>query len=100
MIHYHGTPCGGKRASVPLFLKSRHALISFARQEDLCIAAGVSSTLFLTMELSVRGNPVTQFRIGANIMNGLTNGENIRIWDWAAIPDVIDGDEAATTNFG
>lgn len=39
MIHYHGTPVGGKREDSVKFLSGRHALISFAAPEDLPVAA-------------------------------------------------------------
>ncbi len=35
MIHYHGTPIGGSRQDVVRFLSGRHALVPFARPDDL-----------------------------------------------------------------
>lgn len=35
VIHYHGTPVGGSRSDVVRFLRGRHALIPFARPDDL-----------------------------------------------------------------
>ena len=44
MIHYHGTPCGGRREDVARFLSGRHALIPFGRSEDIGTAAEVCHT--------------------------------------------------------
>ena len=47
MIHYHGTPCGGKAEERGRFLKGRHALISFAHQEDMALAADLCQSFIL-----------------------------------------------------
>ncbi|CRM19915.1 hypothetical protein [Pseudomonas sp. 31 R 17] len=41
MIHYHGTPVGGKREDAAKFLAGRHALVPFPRKDDLGIVADV-----------------------------------------------------------
>ncbi len=41
MIHYHGTPAGGKREDAAKFLAGRHALVPFPRKDDLGIVADV-----------------------------------------------------------
>lgn len=35
MIHYHGTPCGGRREDVARFLAARHAMVPFGGSEDI-----------------------------------------------------------------
>ena len=44
MIHYHGTPCGGRREDVARFLAGRHALIPWGREEDIGTASEVCQT--------------------------------------------------------
>ena len=41
MIHYHGTPCGGRREDVARFLAGRHAFVPFVRPEDIGTASEV-----------------------------------------------------------
>jgi hypothetical protein len=47
VIHYHGTPCGGKRDEVAKFLAGRHALVPWTRAEDLPVAAEVCQSFML-----------------------------------------------------
>ncbi len=47
MIHYHGTPVGGTRQDACRFLAGRHALVPFARQDDLGIALEVCQSVVL-----------------------------------------------------
>ena len=94
MIPYHGTPCGGSRQDVARFLIGRHALVPFPRRDDLGIVAEVCQSFV--------------FDNGA--FSAWTRGEELDVagfiawcdewrlhpgFDWALIPDVIDGDEAA-----
>jgi len=92
MIHYHGTPCGGKVASAEEFIERSFVLIPWKRPDDLLRA----------MELS-RG-----FMVDNSAFSFWTSGEKPRWSDYlkfcrgmcrhprfhfAIIPDVIDGDE-------
>ncbi len=93
MIHYHGTPISGPRQDVARFLMGRHALVPFPRQDDLgavgdvcqsfCFDNGAFSVWKRGAELDVAGYKAW-----------------VRDWrqhpgfDWALIPDVIDGNEA------
>lgn len=94
MIHYHGTPIGGTRADVARFLAGRHALIPFPRQDDAGIAAEVcQSFCFDNGAFSI-------WRKGGTLdEDGYCRW--VEAWarhpgfDWALIPDVIDGDEEA-----
>lgn len=93
MIHYHGTPCGATREDVARFLKNRHALISFFRPEDIGTAAEVCQSFCIDngafsawkQNKTIDWNEYYKF---------------VEKWyfhpafDWAIIPDVIDGTES------
>lgn len=95
MIHFHGTPIGGPRIDSARFLKGRHALVPFTYQQDLGIVAEVcQSFVFDNGAFSV-------WKRGLELdIPGYYSW--VRDWrkhpgfQWALIPDVIDGDE--TTN--
>lgn len=93
MIAYHGTPMGGPRQDVARFLRGRHALVPFPRQEDLgAVAECCESFVFDNGAFSIwkRG--------------GRLDVEGYIRWceewsrhpglDWCLIPDVINGSEA------
>lgn len=94
MIHYHGTPCGATRDDVARFLAGRHALVPFVRPEDIGTAAEVCQSFVLD------NGAFSAWRAGTSI-----DWQDYYAWveqwrqhpgfDWAIIPDVIDGDEAA-----
>lgn len=94
MIHYHGTPVGGSRLDVTRFLTGRHALVPFPRQDDMGAVAEVAqSFVFDNGAFSVwkRGEKL-------DIEGYIRWCDQWRLhpgFDWALIPDVIDGDEAA-----
>lgn len=92
MIHYHGTPMGGTRQDVARFLLGRHALVPFPRQEDMGAVADCCQSFV--------------FDNGA--WSAFASGQDLDIpgfvrwceqwhrhpgFDWALIPDVIQGDE-------
>lgn len=95
MIHYHGTPCGATREDVARFLKGRHALISFFRPEDIGTAAEVCQSF------CIDNGAFSAWKSGKAIEDWQPYYEFIDEWrthpafDWAIIPDVIDGDEDA-----
>lgn len=92
MIHYHGTPIGGTRQDVARFLVGRHALVPFPRQDDLgAVAEFCQSFVFDNGAWSV-------FKREEQLdVDGFTRW--VEEWhkhpgfDWALIPDVIDGTE-------
>lgn len=94
MIHFHGTPIGGSRSDAARFLLGRHALVPFPRQDDMGIVADAcQSFVFDNGAFSV-------WRRGAALdVPGYLAW--VRDWcrhpgfDWALIPDVIEGDEQA-----
>lgn len=94
MIHYHGTPCGGSRQDAARLLQGRHALIPFPRQDDMGIVAEVcQSFVFDNGAFSV-------WRKGGTLdidgyLQWCDDWHRHPGFDWALIPDVIDGDEEA-----
>lgn len=93
MIHYHGTPCGGPRQDVARFLAGRHALIPFSRPEDLGTALEVCQSVCLdngAFTAWKSGKPVTDWGPYYGWVKDLKRHP---AFDWAIIPDVIDGTE-------
>jgi hypothetical protein len=94
MIHYHGTPCGGQREQAERFMRGRHMLIPFVRPDDIATAAEVCQSFCLD------NGAFTAWKQGIAIDWNLYY-EFVEQWhrhpafDWAIIPDVIDGDEDA-----
>lgn len=94
MIPYHGTPIGGTLQDKNHFLLGRHALVPFPRRDDMAIVAeNCQSFVFDNGAFSI-------WRKGGKLdVTGYI--EWVEEWhrhpgfDWALIPDVIDGDEAA-----
>ena len=93
MIHYHGTPCGGRREDVARFLAGRHALSPFPRHEDIGTASEVCQSFVLD------NGAFSAWRAGEPITDWQPYYEWVDEWrrhpafDWAIIPDVIDGSE-------
>lgn len=93
MIHYHGTPMSGTKDEAARFFAGRHALVPFPRPEQLpAVAEFCQSFVFDNGAYSVwkRG--------GVLDVAGYTKwAEDWHLhpgFDWALIPDVIDGDAA------
>lgn len=92
MIHYHGTPCGGQREQVGKFLRGRHALVPFLRPEDVATAAEECQSMCFD------NSAYTAWKQGVSI-DWYEYYEFCETWyrhpafDWAIIPDVIDGTE-------
>ncbi|EPB7048955.1 hypothetical protein AAA501_32595 [Pseudomonas aeruginosa] len=94
MIHYHGTPIGGTLSDKSRFLAGRHALVPFPRQDDLGIVAeACQSFVFDNGAFSVR-NKGGQLDV-EGYMRLVDHWYRHPGFDWALIPDVIDGDEEA-----
>lgn len=97
MIAYHGSPIGGTRSDAARFLQGRHALVPFPRQDDMGIVSEVcQSFVFDNGAFSVwkRGG---QLDIDG-YLKWVEEWHRHPGFDWALIPDVIDGDEAANDN--
>jgi len=95
MTPYHGTPFGGPRQDVARFFRGRHAMVPFPRQEDLGVVADVCQSFVFD------NGAFTAWNSGKPITDWRPYYEWVEHWhrhpgfDWALIPDVIDGDEAA-----
>lgn len=93
MIHYHGTPIGGSRQDAARFLMGRHALVPFTYQADTGIVSDVCQSFVFD------NGAFTVWKQGGELdIAGYTAW--VRDWckhpgfEWALIPDVIEGDEA------
>lgn len=92
MIHYHGTPVGGSRQDAAKFLLGRHALVPFSRPDDVAIVAEACQSFVFDNGAFTVWKQGGQLDIPGYI-------EWCRQWhrhpgfEWALIPDVIDGDE-------
>ncbi len=92
MIHYHGTPIGGSRMDVVRFLSGRHALVPFARPDDLGAVAEVCQSFVLD------NSAFTLWRAGGDVdvpayFEWVHQIAGHPALDWCLIPDKIDGDE-------
>ncbi len=92
MTHFHGTPIGGSRQDVARFLIGRHALVPFFRQDDIAVVAEVCQSFVLD------NSAFTIWRKGGEMdYEGYVKW--VEFWckhpgfDWALIPDIIDGTE-------
>jgi len=94
MIHYHGTPLGGTAVDASRFYKNRHAMVSFAHQDDMAIVAETCQSFALD------NGAFTFWKQGGGIVDVQSYLMWLRIWekhpafDWALIPDIIDGEES------
>lgn len=94
MKHYHGTPMGGSRQDCARFMLGRHALVPFPRREDMAIVADACQSFVFD------NGAFTVWKQGGKLdIAGYYSW--VRDWclhpgfEWALVPDVIDGDEAA-----
>ncbi len=95
MLHYHGTPCGGTREGVARFLSGRHALIPWVRNEDIGTAAEVCQSFCLdngAFSAWKSGEPIDDW---SGYYAWVEQWSRHPGFDFAIIPDVIDGDEQA-----
>lgn len=94
MRKYHGTPIGGSRQDVARFLVGRDALVPFPRQDDMGIVAEVCRSFVLD-----NGAFSVWKRDEVLDVEGFTRWTEALHrhpgFDWALIPDDIEGDELA-----
>lgn len=94
MIHYHGGPVWPQSAAQTLWTR-RHAFCSFAHPEQTPLAAEVCQTFALDC------GAYTHWKAGKGVVDIEAYAAWVREWsehpgfDFAIIPDVIDGDEQA-----
>jgi hypothetical protein len=94
MIHYHGTPITPSTAAVRA-LSAGHAFVSFQHPEQLGLALEVASSFAIdngAFSAWRSGKPVTDWR---PFYEWVAELHRYPSFDFAVIPDVIDGDEAA-----
>ncbi len=94
MIHYHGTAINPNMAAAAI-LAGRHALVSFRHPQQIELVAKVTSSFVLD------NGAFSAWRSGVPVDDWVPYYEWVGEWlqhpgfDWALIPDVIDGDENA-----
>lgn len=94
MIPYHGTPMGGTTNDKARVLAGRHALVPFPRQDDMGVVAEVcQSFVFDNGAFSAWKRGLAMDVDG--YIRWVEEWHHHPGFDWALIPDVIDGDEAA-----
>lgn len=93
-ILYHGTPVSGTRDDARQFLKGRHGLVSFARPDqldivkDVCLTYVLDNGAFSIWRKGGKLNP-REFMDWA-----YRHGGDRSNFNFAFIPDIIDGEEA------
>jgi len=94
MIHYHGTPIGGTRQDTAKFLVGRHALIPFGRKDD------VGAVLEYCQSFVLDNGAFSHWKAGKGEIDFDAYWKWVHSiyqhpgFDWALIPDIIDGTEA------
>lgn len=94
MIHFHGLPITPDASAVEILL-GRHAMVSFANPGQVELAAEVCQSWVID------NGAFSAFTSGAPIADWTPYYEFVERWrrhpgfEWAIIPDVIDGDERA-----
>jgi hypothetical protein len=98
MIKYHGSPIGGSRQDVARFLMGRHALVPYPRPDDIGIVSEVCQSFVLD------NGAYSIWKQGGE-MDYEGYVEFVETWhkhprfDWAIIPDVIEGTEKENDKF-
>jgi hypothetical protein len=94
MIHYHGLPITPETAAVEA-IKAGHAFVSFRHPDQLRLAIEVCQSFAIDNGAFTAwrsGNPVTDW---GPFYAWAEDVRKVPSCDFAVIPDVIDGDEAA-----
>lgn len=93
MIHYHGTPLGGKSIERVPFMRNRHFFVSFLSQEDLPLISDAAASFAFdngAFTLWRTGHAATDWR---PYMRWVRDWARHPRFAFAIIPDVIDGSE-------
>lgn len=94
MIHYHGLPITPAKAAVTA-ISAGHAFVSFAHADQLTIALDCAQSFAVdngAFSAWRSGKPITDWR---EFYDWVAELHRYPTFDFAVIPDVIDGDEAA-----
>jgi len=93
VIHYHGTPIGGKVTDAVEILRGRHALVSYAHTDQLNVVLDQCQSFILDngafSEWKKTGGGIN-FADYHKWVQGFAQHPN---FDWCLIPDVIGGEE-------
>jgi hypothetical protein len=92
MVAYHGGPFSAPTIAAGIWRK-HHAMISFARSDQIGIAAEYASSFVLDKGLSRYGQRVSAARPGTCTIAGSRPGETIQASISRSSRDVIDGSE-------
>lgn len=93
MLFYHGTPLGGRNADKVAFVTNRHFLVSFVRPDDLHLIQEFCASYIIdngAFSAWMQGSPVTNW---SDYFDFIKKQIFHPRFDWAIIPDVIDGSE-------
>ncbi len=93
MIHYHGTPLGGKKADTIKFIAGRHVLVPWTYQSDLAVVREFASSFVLDNGAFTHWRKGTSPKCWSEYYDWVAENMTYPNFDWALIPDVIDGDE-------
>lgn len=94
MIHYHGSPLGGKDIDAASFFLGRHGLVSHAYPRQLNIIKECCQSFVLdngAFTAWKQGRPLDV----AGYLSWVRDSHQHPGFDWALIPDEIEGDEKA-----
>jgi hypothetical protein len=97
MIHYHGLPITPATACAEV-ITARHAFISFIHDQQTDIAMEVAQSFAVdngAFSAWKKGKPITDW---TGFYDWVASLKNHPAFDFAVIPDVIDGDEVANDN--
>ena len=98
MIHYHGTPLSGTNDEKGRFFVGRHALVPFTYQGDMEVVAEFSQSFVLD------NGAFTIWKQGGELdyegyIKWVSHWHRHPGFDWALIPDVIDGNEMQNDSY-
>lgn len=93
MIHYHGSPVGGVAQEASRFFRGRHALVSFARPDELPVIAEVCQSFVIDNGAFSAWRRGDEYRVKDffKFANAWFRHPSM---DWCLVPDTIDADEA------
>jgi hypothetical protein len=97
MIHYHGLPITPGHAAAEI-MSGKHAFVSFAHNDQLEIALDICQSFALdngAFSAWKSGKPITDW---SNYYEWVEKYMHSPGFDFAVIPDVIDGDEIQNDN--
>lgn len=92
MIHYHGMSGAGTIQDMVNLSKGRHCFVSYASRSNLSLFASICSSFALDNGAFTAWKQGKQFDM-SGYTNFVTEWMQHPAFDWAVMPDVIDGSE-------